>query len=431
MDYAQTLDFLFNQLTSFQTVGAAAYKPGLERMTQFCGAIGNPQHDFHTIHIAGTNGKGSTSHIMASVLQHAGYRVGLFTSPHLKDFRERIRIDGEMISTSEVTQFVSAHFDDIKRLGLSFFEITAAMAFALFAEHDVEVAVIETGLGGRLDATNIITPLLSVVTNIGYDHTDLLGDTLSVIAAEKAGIIKRGVPVVVGEQSAECDPIFLAAAQRMGSELYFAQQCFQVLGSRNDGAQQHFSLRRERDGEEFKVKIDLLGDYQYNNVVTASAALDVLHRLSPLTIPHKAYLEGLASAAATTHLTGRWQVLSREPLVVCDTGHNAHGLRYVARQIEALIASHGRVVCVLGFAREKDLSQVLPLLPRGAHYIFTQASSPRALPAAELARRAAAEGLQGEVVESVASALQHALTRAGQGGAVFVGGSNFVVAEIV
>ena len=431
MNYAQTLDFLFNQLTSFQQVGAAAYKPGLERIEEFCRGLGNPQRDYHTIHIAGTNGKGSTSHIMASVLQHAGYKVGLFTSPHLKDFRERMRVDGEMITECEVVDFVASHFERIKSLGLSFFEITAAMAFDFFARHDVEVAVIETGLGGRLDATNIITPLLSVVTNIGLDHTDLLGSTLREIAGEKAGIIKRGVPVVVGERDAECDEVFIAKANEERASLCFAQQSFTFLEKTSDGVKQYFKLRRERDGELFDLSLDLLGEYQSNNVVTASAALDVLHCLSPLTISRGAYLEGFSSAAATTRLVGRWQVLSKSPLVVCDTGHNAHGLRYVVVQLEELIKKHDKVVCVLGFAREKKLDEVLPLLPKGAHYIFTQASSPRALPAEELARWAETEGLRGEVVGSVEQALAHAKSIVGESDAIFVGGSNFVVAEIL
>lgn len=431
MDYAQTLDFLFNQLTSFQQVGAAAYKPGLERIREFCSELGNPQCDYHTIHIAGTNGKGSTSHIMASVLQHAGYRVGLFTSPHLKDFRERMRINGEMISEQDVVDFVARHFEKIKSLGLSFFEITAAMAFDYFARYDVEVAVIETGLGGRLDATNIITPLVSVITNIGLDHTDLLGSTLKAIAAEKAGIIKRGVPVVVGEQDVESDGVFLAKANEESSSLHFAQQCFTLLGRATDGVQQSFKLRRERDGEEFELSLDLLGEYQSNNVITASAALDVLHCLSPLTIPRGAYLKGFGSAAATTRLVGRWQVLEQNPLVVCDTGHNVHGLKYVVAQLEELIQKHDKVVCVLGFAREKNLDEVLPLLPKGAFYIFTQAASPRALPAEELALRAEAEGLHGEVVGCVVQALVRAKAIVADSDAIFVGGSNFVVAEIL
>ena len=431
MNYTQTLDFLFTQLTSFQHVGAAAYKPGLERIEEFCHALGNPQNDYHTIHIAGTNGKGSTSHMIASVLQHSGYRVGLFTSPHLKDFRERMRVDGEMISEQSVVDFVAQHFELIKYLGLSFFEITAAMAFDHFSKQGVEVAVIETGLGGRLDATNIITPLVSVITNIGHDHTDLLGGTLPAIAGEKAGIIKRGVPVVVGESDAECDDVFVAKAAQEGVSLSFAQQCFTLLDRTKADALQHFKLRRERDGELFDVSLDLLGEYQFNNIITASAVLDVLHRLSPLTIPRQGYLEGLMSAAATTRLVGRWQVLSHDPLVVCDTGHNAHGLKYVTAQLEELKQKHDKVVCVLGFAREKNLDEVLPLLLKSAWYIFTQASSPRALPAEELARQAAVAGLQGEVVQSVAAALEYAKSMVGSEGAIFVGGSNFVVAEIL
>lgn len=431
MNYAQTLDFLFNQLTSFQQVGSAAYKPGLERISEFCRELGNPQCRYHTIHIAGTNGKGSTSHIMASVLQHAGYRVGLFTSPHLKDFRERMRVDGEMISEQEVVDFVASHFEKIKMLGLSFFEITAAMAFDYFARRGVAVAVIETGLGGRLDATNIITPLVSVVTNIGLDHTDLLGSTLEAIAAEKAGVIKRGVPVVVGERGVEYDDVFLAKANQEEASLYFAQQCFTMLDRTADSSKQYFKLRRESDGAEFDLSLDLLGEYQSNNVITASAALDVLNRLSPLTISREAYLEGFESAAATTCLVGRWQELGRNPLVVCDTGHNAHGLRYVVSQLEELIKKHGKVVCVLGFAREKNLDEVLPLLPSNAHYVFTQASSPRALPAEELARQAEVKGLRGDVVGDVAQALEYAKRIVSEEDAIFVGGSNFVVAEIL
>lgn len=431
MDYAQTLDFLFNQVTSFQQVGSAAYKPGLERIEEFCRVIGNPQRDYLTVHIAGTNGKGSTSHIMASVLQHSGYRVGLFTSPHLKDFRERMRVDGEMISECEVVEFVERYMPHIQRLGLSFFEITAAMAFDFFARNDVEVAVIETGLGGRLDATNIITPLLSVVTNIGLDHTDLLGDTLEAVAGEKAGIIKPGVPVVVGEQGDSTDAVFESVAQQKGAPLYFAQQMFTLLERESLSTHQRFLLRRERDGEQYDVKLDLLGDYQRNNIITASAALDVLHCSSPLVIPRKDYFQGLSSAAATTRLMGRWQVLSDEPLVVCDTGHNAHGIKYVAQQLQALAESHPRLICVVGFAREKDTSEVLPLLPKSAHYIFTQASSVRALPAEELALRAARCGLQGEVVGSVVQALAHAKEMASVNDAIFVGGSNFVVSEIL
>lgn len=430
MTYSETIDFLFNQVTSFQQVGAAAYKPGLERVEEFCRLLGNPHNDYHTIHIAGTNGKGSTSHMMASVLQQAGYRVGLFTSPHLKDFRERVRVDGEMISEQEVVGFVERNMPEIKRLGLSFFEITAAMAFEHFALQDVEVAVIETGLGGRLDATNIITPLVSVITNIGLDHTDLLGSTLQAVAAEKAGIIKRGVPVVLGERSEEYNDIFVKRAEELNAPLYFAQQQCRVLEQGVADDMQRFVLQRDRDNAKFDVKLDLMGEYQYNNLITASAALDVLDKLTPLTISRRAYLEGLQSVSRSTSLAGRWQVLSAEPYMVCDTGHNAHGIKYVAKQLQGLAERYSKLYCVVGFAKEKSLDEVLPLLPTQAYYIFTQASSPRALPAVSLADQAAEFGLKGEVVASVADAVAMAQEKATAKDAIFVGGSNFIVGEI-
>ena len=430
MTYSQTIDFLFNQVTSFQQVGAAAYKPGLERVEEFCRLLGNPHNDYHTIHIAGTNGKGSTSHMMASVLQQAGYRVGLFTSPHLKDFRERVRVDGEMISEQEVVGFVERNLPEIKRLGLSFFEITAAMAFEHFARQDVEVAVIETGLGGRLDATNIITPLVSVITNIGLDHTDLLGSTLQAVAAEKAGIIKCGVPVVLGERSEEYNDIFVKRAEELSAPLYFAQQQCRVLEQGVDDDMQRFVLQRDRDCAKFDVKLDLMGEYQYNNLITASAALDVLDKLTPLTISRRAYLEGLQGVSRSTSLAGRWQVLSAEPYMVCDTGHNAHGIKYVAKQLRGLAERYSKLYCVVGFAKEKNLDEVLPLLPTQAYYIFTQASSPRALPAVSLAEQAAEFGLKGEVVASVADAVAMAQKKATAKDAIFIGGSNFIVGEI-
>ena len=430
MTYSETIDFLFNQVTSFQQVGADAYKPGLERIEEFCRLLGNPHHDYHTIHIAGTNGKGSTSHIIASVLQHSGYRVGLFTSPHLKDFRERVRVDGEMISEQEVVAFVENHLKDIQRLGLSFFEITAAMAFAHFAQSDVEVAIIETGLGGRLDATNIITPLASIITNIGLDHTDLLGNTLEAIAGEKAGIIKAGVPVIVGEHGEQVDTVFERVAREKGAPLKYAQDEVGLLEQTNEEEMQRFKLLRVRDGAEYTLLLDLQGEYQSNNIRTACAALDVLHCASPLTIPRRALLAGLRSVVATTHLKGRWQVLSREPLVVCDTGHNAHGIKYVARRLESLASNYDKLYCIVGFAKDKALGEVLPLLPKSANYIFTEAASPRAMKAEALKERAGEFGLQGVAVDSVAGAIAYAKGIATAADAIFIGGSNFVVGEI-
>ncbi len=438
MDYAQTIDYLFNSVSSFQQVGASAYKPGLERVESFCRSVGNPQRNFLAVHVAGTNGKGSTSHMIASVLQSAGYRVGLYTSPHLKDFRERMRVDGEMISEQEVVRFVGEHKSLIEELSLSFFEITTVMAFDFFSRSDVEVAVIETGLGGRLDATNVILPILSVVTNIGLDHTEFLGSTLPKVATEKAGIIKPKVAVVLGESSEEYDFVFIERASALGSKLIFAEREFecQIVQSDDESSDcverkmQEMLLIRKRDGRRYHVELDLVGEYQHRNVVTASAALDYLHQHTALTIPTHAYIEGLGSVVASTHLQGRWQVLSQNPLVVCDTGHNAHGLRYVMAELERR-TQHCKVICVMGFAKEKDLSHVLPLMPKRAYYIFTQAAVSRAMSADLLAEAASAQGLHGEVVRSVADALAKAKQMASVQDMIFVGGSNFVVAEIL
>ena len=438
MNYPQTLDYLFNSVTSFQQVGASAYKPGLERVEEFCDYMGNPQRDFLAVHIAGTNGKGSTSHMIASVLQSVGYCVGLYTSPHLRDFRERMRVDGEMISEQEVVEFVNRHKPKIEELGLSFFEITTVMAFDYFSRAGVEVAVIETGLGGRLDATNLILPILSVVTNIGLDHTEFLGNTLSAVAYEKAGIIKKDVAIVLGEASEEYNQVFESRAKECGSKLIYAQEEFacEVIGNKIEDCHsvmkmQEMLLTRGRDGKLFRVNLDLMGEWQSRNVVTASAALDYLHQHTALTIPHHAYLEGLSSVMAKTHLQGRWQELGREPMVVCDTGHNAHGLKYVTSELKRCIEEYDRVICVIGFAKEKDLSSVLPLFPSKAYYIFTQAAVSRALPAQELARAAHQAGLQGEIVVGVAEALAKAKELATPRDMIFVGGSNFVVAEIL
>ena len=427
MNYTQTLEFLFSSLPAFETQGATAYKPGLERITAFCRHLGNPQRNFFTIHIAGTNGKGSVAHMIASVLQQAGYRTGLFTSPHLQDFRERIRVDGEMIPKQKVVNFVDKHHDKMVELQLSFFEMTAAMAFDYFAQSDVEVAVIETGLGGRLDATNIIVPILSIITNIGLEHTALLGDTLQKIAAEKAGIIKKSIPVLIGESDARYDGVIEQAAAASKSKVVHAEQVFRCEEQSLRGELQHFTLRRLRDDRIFDVELDLDGSYQRRNVVTASAAIDFLHEETPLTISRRAYLEGMRSAAANTSLRGRWQKLGEAPLTICDTGHNAHGIAYVAEQLRQ--TPHRELYCVMGFVRDKDLAHILPLLPREAHYIFTQARSERALTAEELTAKAAIYGLEGEAVADVAAAVARARELAAPEDMIFIGGSTYVVGE--
>lgn len=304
MNYTQTLEFLFSSLPVFEAKGATAYKPGLERITAFCRHIGNPQRNFFTIHVAGTNGKGSVSHIIASVLQQAGYRTGLFTSPHLQDFRERIRVDGEMIPKQKVVNFVDKHHGKMVELELSFFEMTAALAFDYFAQSDVEVAVIETGLGGRLDATNIIVPLVSVITNVGLDHTALLGDTLPKIAAEKAGIIKKSIPVVIGESDPRYNDVIEQAAAANKSKVIYAEQEFSCEPCPCGNDRQHFCMHRTRDNRNFEVDLDLGGNYQRRNMVTAAATVDFLHEETPLTISRRAFLEGARDTAANTSLMG-------------------------------------------------------------------------------------------------------------------------------
>lgn len=427
MNYNQTLEFLFSSLPAFENTGASAYKPGLERITAFCRHLGNPQRNFFTIHVAGTNGKGSVAHIIAAVLQQAGYRTGLFTSPHLQDFRERIRVDGEMIPKQKVVNFVDKHHDKMVGLELSFFEMTAAMAFDYFAQSDVEVAVIETGLGGRLDATNIIVPILSIITNIGLEHTALLGDTLQKIAAEKSGIIKKSIPVIIGEADDRYNGVIEQAAAANKSRVIYAEREFLYEGRTERDGNQLFRLRRTRDDKAFEVELDLAGNYQSHNIVTASAAVDFLHEETPLTISRRAYLEGMRGAASHTALHGRWQKLGEAPLTICDTGHNAHGIAYVAEQLKA--TPHRKLYCVMGFVRDKDLAHILPLLPRDAHYIFTQARSERALTAGELTAKAAIYGLQGEAVADVQAAVARARELAGAEDMIFIGGSTYVVGE--
>ena len=427
MNYTQTLEFLFSSLPAFESQGATAYKPGLERITAFCRHLGNPQRNFFTIHIAGTNGKGSVAHIIASVLQQAGYHTGLFTSPHLQDFRERIRVDGEMIPKQKVVNFVDKHHDKMVELQLSFFEMTAAMAFDYFAQSDVEVAVIETGLGGRLDATNLIVPILSIITNIGLEHTALLGDTLQKIAAEKAGIIKKSIPVLIGEADPRYNGVIEQAAAANKSKVLYAEQIFRCEKQAASGDRQLFTLRRMRDDRPFDVELDLEGNYQCHNIITASAAVDFLHEETPLTISRRAFIEGLRCTAANTALRGRWQKLGEAPLTVCDTGHNAHGIAYVAEQLRQ--TPHRKLYCVMGFVRDKDLAHILPLLPREAHYLFTQAHTERALTAEELTAKAAIYGLQGEAVADVQAAVARARELAAPEDMIFIGGSTYVVGE--
>lgn len=413
MNYNQTLDYLYSSTPAFHLVGAKAYKPGLDNTIALMEHLGNPHLGFLSIHIAGTNGKGSTSHLIAAALQQAGLRVGLYTSPHLVDYRERIRINGEFIPEQQVIDFVERNHSLIEEIRPSFFEITMALAFTYFKEQKVDVAVIEVGLGGRLDSTNIITPLLSVITNIGMDHTEFLGHTLAQIASEKAGIIKPKVPVVVGESDEQTSPVFISKARETESEILFADQQPKV-----------------------NLACQLVGDYQSNNIRTAYYALQVFNRTVaalglPLGVGEEDIAYGFAHVVDLTHLRGRWEKLQDSPLTICDTGHNSHGIRYVARQLQQMMASgnYSRLRVVFGMVDDKDVDVVLTLLPTDAVYYLCRAATHRAIPDTELLRLAQKQGLSGRACGSVEDAIRAALADADLTDLIFIGGSNYVVAE--
>ncbi|MBE6187620.1 MAG: bifunctional folylpolyglutamate synthase/dihydrofolate synthase [Rikenellaceae bacterium] len=429
MNYTETLDYLFTSLPTFQQDGALAYKPGLERVSEFCRKIGNPQRSYFVIHVAGTNGKGSVSNMLASVLQQAGYQVGLYTSPHLTDFRERIRINGEMISKQKVVNFVSKYRKDMEECELSFFEMTTAMAFDYFAQNDVEVAVIETGLGGRLDATNIVIPAVSVITNVGLEHTDLLGDSLPKIAREKGGIIKKSIPVVVGEKSSAYNLVIEDIAADRHSTVIYAEQAFECHRQQHEGAVQVFDMIRTRDNQQYTLRIPLLGEYQRQNVATVCAVADYLHENTPLSISRRAFVEGLRDTTLITGFRGRWQRLSTAPTIICDTAHNAHGIRLVAKQLEEI--KEGKLYCVMGFCEDKNITEMLALMPKGAHYIFTRAESRRAATVEHISAIASALNLDFEFQPTVATAVERAKSLASGDDTIFIGGSTFVVAEIL
>lgn len=421
-DYKQTVDYLYAALPMFQRIGAAALKNDLTNTLLLCEELGNPQKKLRTIHIAGTNGKGSTSHFLASILQSAGYKTGLYTSPHLKEFTERIRIDGKEADHEFIIDFVNRMQPAIERIKPSFFEITVAMAFDYFVKQGVDVAVIEVGLGGRLDSTNVITPVLSLITNIGWDHTDLLGDTLEKIATEKAGIIKPGVPVVISERQPEVAKVFMEKAHALDSRIFFASDHYKI--STDEGEKVSVS-----DGNKVlhRLLVPLKGAYQNRNLGGVLQAVEIL-RTSGFTIPDEALMHGIENVTRQTGLKGRWQQLGTSPLVICDTGHNKDGIRVVLDQIKT--TQYEKLFMVWGMVKDKDINAVLKLLPEDAYYYFCQARIPRALPAAELAAKAAAEGLRGEVVPDVNNAINKARQSAGPHDMIFIGGSTFVVAEI-
>ena len=430
MNYTETLDYLFSSMPSFQQVGGDAYKPGLERITEFCRSIGNPQRNYFVVHIAGTNGKGSVSNMLAAVLQQAGYQTGLFTSPHLTDFRERIRVNGEMISKQKVVNFVDRYRAEMEQLQLSFFEMTTAMAFDYFAQSDVEVAIIETGLGGRLDATNIVQPIISVITNIGLEHTEYLGDSLPKIAREKGGIIKKCTPVVVGEKNTNYNLVLEEIAADLRSDIIYADEAFALGECGFEDGKQVVTMTRVRDGYPYRLRLDLLGEYQRHNLATVATVLDVLHESTPLSISRRAFVEGVRDVVGLTSFRGRWQVLSQEPLVVCDTAHNEHGIAEVAKQLQER-TNGGKLLCVMGFCGDKDFAKMLALMPKDAHYIFTQASIRRAASLEKIAEVASALNLDYELAPTVEEALVKAKALLAEDDMLFIGGSTFVVAEVM
>ena len=425
MNYQETLDYLFNALPMFQRVGASAFKKDLNNTLALCSHLGNPEKKFKSIHVAGTNGKGSTSHTLAAILQSAGYKTGLYTSPHLKSFTERVRINGQEITEQAVVDFVEVNKSFLDELKPSFFEMTVALAFWYFAKEEVDIAIIEVGMGGRLDSTNVITPELSVITNIGWDHMQFLGDTLPLIAGEKAGIIKPDVPVIISQTQEETTSVFLKKAIENHAQITFADQKIQLQKLTSDNGLAKYAV--SENGKTYTLEYGLQGDYQLYNLPGILEAVDQLRRMS-WTISENALRKGLKEVAQLTGLKGRWQILVEKPTVIADTGHNEPGIRAILSQLKSY--SFDRLWMVLGMVQDKDISKILALLPKDARYVFCQADLPRAMPAELLAEKAAEYGLKGEVISEVNQALQFARKNAGADDLIFVGGSTFVVAEI-
>jgi dihydrofolate synthase/folylpolyglutamate synthase len=428
-NYSEILDYLYSQLPMFHRTGAVAYKNNLDNTWALDEMFDHPHRQFKTIHIAGTNGKGSVSHMLASVLQEAGYRVGLYTSPHLVDFRERIRVNGGMMPEKSVISFVERFLElnSGPKLEPSFFELTVSMAFDFFRERRIDIAVVEVGLGGRLDSTNIIHPEVSVITNISLDHTALLGKTVPLIAAEKAGIIKAGVPAVISESNADYNFIFENKAAEMKSPVFFADSEYQASYSMLLPEQlQVFNFQKNGEAKYPSLKTDLLGSYQSRNIAGVLKTLELLQEKN-WRIDVAAIYRGLERVKANTGLRGRWEITGHNPLVICDTGHNEGGLRLVVNQLRSM--ARKRLHIVFGMVSDKDIDGVLKLMPKEGIYYFTQAGIPRAMDSELLKKKAQRAGLKGDAFSSVKIAVEKALTQAGTEDVVFIGGSSFVVAD--
>jgi dihydrofolate synthase/folylpolyglutamate synthase len=427
VNYSETIDYLYNKLPLFSRMGSAAFKKDLTNILILCERLGNPHTKFKTIHVGGTNGKGSVSHMLAAVLQMAGYKTGLYTSPHLYDFRERIRINGEMVEENFVIDFVEKIKPVIEAIEPSFFEITVAMAFEYFAQQKADVAVIEVGLGGRLDSTNIISPQLSVITNIGWDHMNMLGNTLQEIAAEKAGIIKENIPVVIGERKEETAAVFEKTAQTKNAPILFAEDQYKTHSYRWKA--DHFLLEiwNASVNKAHSFELDLPGIYQQKNLCTVLTSIDEL-RKNYFVISDRQVFDGLKSAKQLTGLKGRWEVIQRNPVVVLEVAHNREGIEQMLQHLQNI--QYKKLHLIIGMVKDKDITKVLELLPGNAEYYFTQAHIPRALPAPELKQKAGFFSLYGDGYDDVNIALQQALHKANKDDLVIVCGSIFLVAEV-
>jgi dihydrofolate synthase/folylpolyglutamate synthase len=430
MTYKETLDFLFSQLPAFTRIGKAAYKANLDNTIALSESLGNPHLDFKSVHIAGTNGKGSSSHFIASIFQEAGYKTGLFTSPHLKDFRERIRINGKPISKQRVIRFVEENKELFASLKPSFFEMNVALAFSYFAQQKVDIAIIETGLGGRLDSTNIITPELCLITNISFDHRDLLGDTLAKIAYEKAGIIKKQVPIIIGEHDSETDSVFIEKAGHLSANISFAEDEveWKKFSQYTIDSRMHLQINGLTQKKNIQLNSPLSGHYQLKNLKGVIASIEKLRSLG-WNITDENTKQGIANVIKNTGLKGRWDILQSQPLVVADTGHNEAGIKEILEQIR--LVKFDKLHVVWGMVNDKEISTILSMMPKDACYYFCQAKIPRALDAQLLASQAGEFGLHGKIYSSVRAALIAAKRAAKQDDMILVGGSTFVVAEII
>lgn len=426
--YQATLDYLYAQLPVFSKYGKSAIKEGLDNITKLCSALGNPQEKFKSIHIAGTNGKGSTSHMLAATLQQAGYTTGLYTSPHLVDFAERIRIDGRPVEQQWVIDFVAQHKDLLETIEPSFFEVSVAMAFQYFATQNCDIAIIETGLGGRLDSTNIITPILSIITNISYDHMDLLGDTLGAIAEEKAGIIKSGVPFIIGERQKETEQIFFEHAIHKQCNSFYADAQWALVKVGQEADVQHFKAVKLAAQSMYPLSTDLMGGYQTHNIKTVLTAADVLYSMGFKT-DIATCLHALSQVKKLSGLRGRWEKLKQQPLIIADVGHNKAGVQEVMQQWRQLNADQKHIV--LGFVKDKDVPAALAEFPKDSQYYFCNAQIPRALSAEALCTSASELGLIGKAYPSVAEAVAAATLHLGNEDTLLITGSFFVVGEAI